>query len=63
MWPDRVSNPEPLTYESGDLPTALRSPAQIHTAIGLLPTTNHATKRTILTTKKEEKKQHRELLY
>ena len=27
MWPDRVSNPGPLTYESGALPTALRRPA------------------------------------
>ena len=27
MWPDRVSNPGRLTYESGALPTALRSPA------------------------------------
>ena len=27
MWPDRVSNPEPLTCESGALPTALRGPA------------------------------------
>ena len=27
MWPDWVSNPGPLTYESGVLPTALRSPA------------------------------------
>ena len=27
MWPDRVSNPIPLTYESGALPTALRGPA------------------------------------
>ena len=27
MWPDRVSNPGPLTYESGALPTALHSPA------------------------------------
>ena len=24
MWPDRVSNPGPLAYESGTLPTALR---------------------------------------
>ena len=24
MWPDRVSIPGPLTYESGALPTALR---------------------------------------
>ena len=27
MWPDCVSNPGPLTYESGALPTALRGPA------------------------------------
>ena len=27
MWPNRASNPGPLTYESGALPTALRSPA------------------------------------
>ena len=27
MRPDRVSNPGPLTYESGALPTALRGPA------------------------------------
>ena len=27
MWPDRVSNPEPLTYESGTLPTVLCGPA------------------------------------
>ena len=24
MWPDRVSNPGPMTYESGALATALR---------------------------------------
>ena len=30
MWPDRVSNPGPLTYESGALPTALRGPAVLH---------------------------------
>ena len=29
MWPDRVSNPGPLTYESGTLLTALRGPAHI----------------------------------
>ena len=28
MWPDRVSNPGPLTCESGALPTALWGPAQ-----------------------------------
>ena len=27
MWPDRVSNPGPQTYESGALPIALRDPA------------------------------------
>ena len=28
MWPDRVSNPGPLTYESGALPIALHGPAE-----------------------------------
>ena len=28
MLPDRVSNPGPLTYESGALPIALRGPTQ-----------------------------------
>ena len=27
MWPDRISNPGPLTHESGALPTALRGRA------------------------------------
>ena len=27
MWPDGVSNPRPLTYKSGALPTVLRCPA------------------------------------
>ena len=30
MLPDRVSNPGPLTYESGALPIALRGPAYIY---------------------------------
>ena len=30
MLPDRVSNPGPLTYESGALPIALRGPARKH---------------------------------
>ena len=30
MLPDRVSNPGPLTYESGALPIALRGPAAIN---------------------------------
>ena len=29
MLPDQVSNPGPLTYESGALPIALRGPARI----------------------------------
>ena len=29
MLPDRVSNPGPMTYESGALPIALRGPACI----------------------------------
>ena len=28
MWPDRVSNQGPPTYESGALPIALRGPAR-----------------------------------
>ena len=30
MLPDRVSNPGPLTYESGALPIALRGPATLY---------------------------------
>ena len=30
MLPDRVSNPGPLTYESGVLPIALRGPASLY---------------------------------
>ena len=30
MWPDRVSNPGPPTYESGALPIALRGPATVY---------------------------------
>ena len=29
MLPDRISNPGPLTYESGALPTALRGPVAV----------------------------------
>ena len=36
MLPDRVSNPGPLTYESGALQIALRGPAGIHENIWLL---------------------------
>ena len=34
MLPDQVSNPGPLTYESGALLIALCSPAAIHTTDG-----------------------------
>ena len=33
MLPDRVSNPGPLTYESGALPIALRGPAKTITSV------------------------------
>ena len=37
MLPDRVSNPGPLTYESGALPIALRGPAaQFWCNLGLM---------------------------
>ena len=38
MLPDRVSNPGPLTYESGALPIALRGPAS---AAGRLQDVNY----------------------
>ena len=43
MWPDRVSNPGPLTYKSDAPPTALRGPARpdsyerLTTTIGFNP--------------------------
>ena len=36
MLPDRVSNPGPLTYESGVLPIALRGPARYLVKVLLL---------------------------
>ena len=36
MLPDRVSNPGPLTYESGALPIALRGPAIFQTLKGTM---------------------------
>ena len=36
MWPDRVSNPGPLTYESDAQPTALRGPAIVAMVIDLI---------------------------
>ena len=29
MWPEQASNPGPVTYESGALPTALCGPATL----------------------------------
>ena len=31
MWPERLSNPGPLIYVPGALPTALRGPASLYT--------------------------------
>ena len=39
MLPDRVSNPGPLTYESGALPIALRGPASCNKSVSY-PTVN-----------------------
>ena len=36
MLPDRVSNPGPLTYESGALPIALRGPAYLKCILCLI---------------------------
>ena len=44
MLPDPVSNPGPLTYESGALPIALRGPAQnavILSKVIFLPAKSH----------------------
>ena len=40
MLPDRVSNPGPLTYESGALPFALRGPALTKEKSFLIPFTS-----------------------
>ena len=36
MLPDRVSNPGPLTYESGVLPIALRGPAKAAVSVKVI---------------------------
>ena len=36
MWPDRVSKPGPLSYESGALPTALCGPASLINTVLIL---------------------------
>ena len=38
MWPDRVSNPGPPTYESGALPIALRGAIKVHMALKCIHT-------------------------
>ena len=43
MLPDRVSNPGPLTYESGALPIALRDPATVMEKINQLFLKPHIT--------------------
>ena len=40
MLPDRVSNPGPLTYESGALPIALRGPFKCQYLIATIWMTN-----------------------
>ena len=51
MLPDRVSNPGPLTYESGVLPIALRGPALNHfvskTVFRITTTKQETTKRQV----------------
>ena len=37
MWPDRVSNPGPLTYESGALPIVLRGPFEVQRQPYVIP--------------------------
>ena len=41
MLPDRVSNPGPLTCESGVLPIALRGPADPNVGSSFVPTAAH----------------------
>ena len=39
MWPDRVSNSGPMTYEPGALPIALRGPSQVGCNVKMYPIT------------------------
>ena len=48
MWPDRVSNPGPLTYKSGARPIALRSPAWSYSRDSVITTVNTATQSGLL---------------
>ena len=38
MWPDRVSNPGPLTYKSDALPTVLHGSVKIYWLLALITT-------------------------
>ena len=49
MLPDRVSNPGPLTYESGALPIALRGPAPYMSLFRLLFETGCGSIESVLT--------------
>ena len=55
MLPDRVSNPGPLTYESGALPIALRGPALIFHVNPLLAEDSLETSSLIFSEKKMKK--------
>ena len=46
MLPDRISNPGPLTYESGALPIALRGPASTFVEEGDISPTRKSVHRT-----------------
>ena len=46
MLPDRVSNPGPLTYESGALPIALRGPAACQGSLLVISNTCTSLKQT-----------------
>ena len=48
MLPDRVSNPGPLTYESGALPIALRGPAKEITLTAILDLTTFSDSHNLL---------------
>ena len=54
MWPDRVSNPGPLTCESGALLTALRGPATPLRKHHTSSKTNRIYHRSLMQTKKSQ---------
>ena len=62
MWPDRVSNPGPLTYESGTLPTALRGPAP-RNVVSCMSADCHRTEIQLTLLHSERPKLHRVLAF